>query len=264
MNGSRVVEVAPGWLLFATPWTLHVVAGYVLALAWMALSFRRLRIPVAEAVLLCAVCLAFGAVGTGLFAWATVGRLSGKVLYGGLLGALLAGGVCWEAWLRHRLPMRPLFDEGMVALCLLFGITRYGCHLEGCCHGTPSPGGWPSVIYPHDTPGFAPAPSLRGIPLHPAALYECVGLLALAVVGGLLLRLRPVRAGHAGWGMLGGYAVLRLVVELVRADERGWESFPLSPSQVISLAILVVGVADLGLGWTRWPTFPWRKSGLGK
>jgi prolipoprotein diacylglyceryltransferase len=147
----------------------------------------------------------------------------------------------------------------MVALCLLFGITRYGCHLEGCCHGTPAPVGFPGIVYPHDTPGYAPAPSLRGIPLHPAALYECVGLLVFALVGGLFLRSRAPRPGHAGWGMLGGYAVLRLLVELVRADERGWESFPLSPSQVISLAILVVGVADLGLGWTRWPTFPWRK-----
>ena len=263
MNGSRVLEVAPGWLLFATPWTLHVVAGYLLAVGYMAWVFRRLRIPVAEAVMLCAVCLAFGAVGTSLFAWATVGRPSGKVLYGGMLGALLAGGVCWEIWLRLRLPMRQLFDHGMVAMGLLFGVTRYGCHLEGCCHGLPTPAGWPGVIYPHDTPGYAPAPSLRGIPLHPAALYECVGLIGFALVGMVLLRARgrPVRPGHVGWGILGGYAVLRFLVEFVRADERGWEALPLSPSQVISLAILVVGVADLGLGWTRWPTFGWRKNG---
>lgn len=252
-------EVLPGWLLYLSPWMLFVLAGYGLAIGWMGWAFRRLRIPVSEAALLCAVCLLFGAVGTGLFAVLTVGRVSGKVLYGGLLGGLLAGGVCWEAWLRYRVPMRQLFDEGMVAMGLLFSVARYACHLEGCCHGTPAPPGWPGVVYPLVKTGYAPPQNLRGLPLHPAALYESVGLLSLALLAGLLIRLRPVRPGHAGWMVLAGYAVLRFVVELVRADERGWEAFPLSPSQVISLAILVVGVADLGLGWTRWPTFPWRR-----
>jgi len=231
-------------------WTLReyqfaYLTGFFLASAWLAWRVWRAGAPAWWSLLppvLGGPALWYGARFLG---WVTIGRTSSQVLYGALFGALAVGALAWWVLLRRRLNGRVWFDDGMLALTLLFAITRVGCHLSGCCHGTLAPEGWPSVTYPLDTPGFAPSMDLREVPLHPAALYEALGLAELLLLGGWLRpRLGP---GRLGWMLLSGYAGLRFVLEFIRADERGGLVLGLSPSQVLSAAVLAVTALVLGV-----------------
>ena len=95
------------------------------------------------------------------------------------------------------LPLGPLLIErssaAFASLPLALAVARLGCLAAGCCHGTPTAAPW----------------AVAG--LHPTALYEIAGLLALH--GGVS------RAGGRFVAplVLGGVAALRLLLEPLRA-----------------------------------------------
>ncbi len=119
---------------------------------------------------------------------------------------------------------------------------RLGCFLNGDAWGVPTtlPWGIPlpkyGTILPWMTPdhrvpsevwrwtvqqGFIPPTSLVTPPLHPTQLYEAIGDLALA--GIVILLARKIREGQTGWPKvfwfhLGGYSVLRYLLEFLHGD----------------------------------------------
>jgi prolipoprotein diacylglyceryltransferase len=224
-------------------WTLReyqfaYILGFGGAWGWLSLRLWRAGVPAWRYAII--PLYAFSSIrhGSHLFGWLTLGRFNSGVLYGGLFGAVAAGALAWRWLYRRWVSGRQWFDDGMVGLIFTFAATRVGCHVSGCCHGTVAPEGWPSVTYPLDTPGFAPVMELREVPLHPAALYEALGLGELLLAGAWLRpRLGP---GKLGWLLLSGYAGLRFLLEFIRADVRGGMVLGLSPSQVLSLAVLAV------------------------
>lgn len=196
----------------------------------------------------------------------------GLVFYGGVIAAL-AGLVAYCAI--ARLPLLQLTDIYAAPLALGLGFGRVGCFLAGCCWGGVC---WPAqpradippahlarvsafpalsprgfllaVRFPsgsgafeqHQKLGLLEAGADRSLPVHPVQLYEAAGAFALALFLHRRFRLRR-RAGEitALCGL--GYAVLRLAMELVRADNpRSY--LGLTISQVISL---VIGLFCLGL-----------------
>lgn len=150
----------------------------------------------------------------------------GLTYYGGLLLAIPGG--LWFAR-RKGLGMGRVADltAPFIALGLFFG--RLGCFFNGCCYGRPTD----SFIAIH-LPG-------HGHGVHPTQLYESLGALALFFV--LLFIIQPRKRGHGevlGW-LFVLYGVLRFVLELWRADERG-SLGPLSTSQLISIPLVIAGV----------------------
>jgi phosphatidylglycerol:prolipoprotein diacylglycerol transferase len=174
-------------------------------------------------------------------------RSGGLVFYGALLALPMAAVV---ARLRE-LPILPLADEIAVALPLVHAISRIGCLLAGCCWGAPTDLPW-GLTY---SDPLAPAP--HGIALHPAVLYEAIGLLGLA---GALTLFAPfkTRDGQTMFAYLTGYAVLRSIVELWRGDDRGTLLFDaLSFSQGVSLLVVpLAGLVLLVLPRFLAPTMP--------
>lgn len=144
--------------------------------------------------------------------WADFG--TGFVFFGGLLGALLAGGAF--AWLR-RVNFWRGADYFAVALPLGHAIGRIGCYAQGCCGGR--------------------AP-------HPVQLYESAGLLLIA-----LLMQRVLKSIHAGRFPRGlafclyaaSYGMLRLMLDPLRADGRPERFLGLSHQQGIALGLLAAG-----------------------
>ena len=221
------------------------VAGQVLSGAWGLWRLGRAGVPAWRCLLLPWFAVPSIIYGSHLFAWVTFGRPLGYVLYGGLFAALASGALAWRVFYRPWLSGQQWFDEGMVALLLGFIPCRVGCHISGCCYGTPVPGGWPSVTYPGNQMAGPPFSYARDIPLHPAAAYEALGMVLLLLsAAGLRKRLRP---GMQGWLLLGGYAVLRLLLEFIRWDPRGGALLGLYPSQLMSLGVLAVMALAL---WT--------------
>ncbi len=156
----------------------------------------------------------------------------GMVFYVGLL----IGTVCVIRYIRWRgMSIGVVLDLFAASLPLGHALARFGCFLAGCCYGAPASWG---VTFP----------VLRdGTPRQPTQLYEAAACLALF---GLFwaLRNRPRRYdGRHFVGYLASYAVVRFLLEFLRADDRGGSPFlGLSPSQGVALlGLALLGVADL-------------------
>ena len=137
----------------------------------------------------------------------------------------------------------------MPALCLGLFLTRIGCFLGGCDFGRPWDGAW-AVRFPPGSPAFVqhvtdgqlPPTADGSLPVHPTQLYESLaGLVLLGLVLGV--RRRQATPGQAFATFVAGYAIVRYVIELARADPDRGTVGPLSTSQFIALATLLSAVA---------------------
>ncbi|MGF1468230.1 MAG: prolipoprotein diacylglyceryl transferase [Sandaracinaceae bacterium] len=176
------------------------------------------------------------------WAWARFWE-GGLVWYGGVLGA--AGfGVWLLRW--ERFPVAKALDLcGMIVpLGLFFG--RLGCFFAGCCFGIHTDH-WTALSFPPASPaseaqyreGLLSTELAPSLPVLPTQLFEAAGALAIAAVMMLLVEPRKRFDGQVFVLSMGAYAVLRFLLELVRADERGALGW-FTTSQWIGLLGLVV------------------------
>ena len=171
------------------------------------------------------VLTSLGEVGHSWRDWFSLVR-GGFVYYGGVAGG--AVGAIW--WLnRRRVPPLEYGDVCAPGMGFSLAIGRLGCWLNGCCYGKPA--AWGPAL-----------PELAdGIGRHPVQLYEAAGAAAIGF-GLLLVRRPPPEKRGAVFGLfLVGYAVLRFVLEFLRADYRGPELLGVSVSQLLSLVAFAVG-----------------------
>ncbi len=188
-----------------------------------------------------------------------------RMAIGALLGFAAAAGIA--ARCRGLAPLRAL-DRLAPSMGLLVMIGRAGCFLEGCDFGSVTRAPW-AVIYPPGSHAFehqlargmVRASDAGSLPVHPAQLYEAIAGAAMVVAAALVLRAQrrgraaitraPAGAGGAppsdGAALrtaLAIYAAGRLVVELLRGDDRGALG-PLSTPQWMALALLAWAAAGL-------------------
>ena len=176
----------------------------------------------------------------------------GLAYYGGLVGGTLAVALLAR---RDGVPFRKLTDGVAPAVALGLFVGRIGCFLAGCCYGevtalavgTRFPA-WSPASEGQYRAGLLAHPGEPSLPVHPTQLYEALGcLLIWQWLARAPLGARRRFEGQVALLGLLTYAVLRTLVELVRADDRGvW--LGVSTSQWLSLAI-IVAVAVL---WRRW------------
>jgi phosphatidylglycerol---prolipoprotein diacylglyceryl transferase len=190
----------------------------------------------------------------------------GLVWYGGFILATVL--VVWEIR-RQKLPLPKMADAVAPALALAYAVGRVGCFMVGDDWGRPTDS-WVGVAFPQGAPptrvdiierdfGIAVDPALierygEIVPVHPTQLYE-VGMSTLIFFVLWKLRRQPRVAGWLFmlWLVLAG--IERFVVEFFRAKDDRFLG-PLTLAQVISVAILVVGVvgmARLSGGASRQP-----------
>ena len=145
----------------------------------------------------------------------------GLVMYGGLILALILG-------LRktRSLQMNPLqtADYSLTAAFLGQAIGRFGCLAVGDDFGkvvaknADGTAPWWSVTF--DSPlrnGSAFPPYLTDIPLQPTQMYMSLKAFILFVVGMWLLKRKKFH-GQVMLVLMGGYALLRSIVEIFRGD----------------------------------------------
>jgi phosphatidylglycerol---prolipoprotein diacylglyceryl transferase len=144
----------------------------------------------------------------------------GFVFYGGfILGLLFLIGfraIDKSFSLKTLWPVLP-------ALAIGHGIGRIGCLLAGCCFGKPTDLFWGIFLHDHYR--------------HPTQLIEAIGLLGMGV---FLLKSKRDKRSLISFYLI-SYGILRLLIESLRGDiVRGlWGS--LTPSQWISLALILSG-----------------------
>lgn len=178
------------------------------------------------------------------FAWAKFWQ-GGLVWYGGLLGA----GIYDIYFLRREgFPVLKAVDMSgmMIPLGVFFG--RLGCWFGGCCFGVESDH-WSAVRFPAWSPaseaqyraGELVSPGLPSLPVLPMQLYEAAGCLAISAVCMFLVHPRKRFDGQVFVVSMALYAILRFVLEMFRADDRG-ALLGISTSQWIGLLIVAASV----------------------
>ena len=128
----------------------------------------------------------------------------------------------------HIKRLIPLTALGSAAIAGAHSLGRIGCLFAGCCHGAITDS-WIGVYNAY-----------LGEKTIPAQLFEAI-FLAVLCTALLFLYFKGVNLGFSVY--LISYGVWRFLAEYLRDDERGASliSF-LSPSQLISLGIFIVGV----------------------
>jgi phosphatidylglycerol:prolipoprotein diacylglycerol transferase len=179
-----------------------------------------------------------------IFAW----WMGGVVAYGGFLGGLAASIVFCRM---HGLSLLLWADCVVPSLCLGLAITRVGCFLGGCDFGRTWAGPW-AVQFPAGSPAFQlhrqlgllPPGAVESLHVHPTQLYESLAGIALLLML-IAVRHRRLLPGHGLAAFAMSYAVLRYLIELVRADPQRGAIGPWSTSQFIAIVTFLAAAALL-------------------
>ncbi len=178
------------------------------------------------------------------FAWARFWA-GGLTYYGGFVGA------SWAAWWllrRDKFPFWKAADMAGMVIPVGLAFGRMGCMLAGCCFGRPLQGLLAVTFPPHSAASAAQAREglltgehLHSLPVHPTQLYEAWGALLLGALLTFIVHPRKRYDGQVFVGFVGGYAVLRSILEFFRADDRGgWGG--LSTSQWLGLVLFAAAL----------------------
>jgi len=163
----------------------------------------------------------------------------GLTQYGGLIGAVIVGGL----FIRSRgWSFRQISDLVTPALAFGEAFTRIGCFFNGCCFGSACSLPWAVTFREGSHAHYV----LGSTPVHPSQLYLSIGngLLLLAL---LRLERRVRRPGGLFAIYLGASSIIRFVVDFTRyyepGDVFGIGGVAWAHSQWLSLAF--VGIAVL-------------------
>lgn len=154
----------------------------------------------------------------------------GMSFHGGLLGALIAG--LWFCR-RRGLSFWDVADAVIVTAPIGLGLGRLGNFINGELFGRESSVPW-AMVFPEGGP----------VPRHPSQLYEVFleGLVLFIVLWGL--RNRTFRPGTMVCLFLGGYGLMRFIVEFFRQPDPqiGLLWGVLSMGQVLCLGMIAAAV----------------------
>lgn len=178
-------------------------------------------------------------------AWLQFWR-AGFAFYGGFV---VASVTAWYVLRRDRFPFWKAADMAGITVALGLGFGRMGCHLAGCCFGATSAVPW-SVVFPGHSPasesqwklGLLGSPAEPSLAVHPTQLYESAGSLLICAFLLFYLHGRKRYDGQVFLAFVAAYAVLRFLLEVVRADDRGG-LFGLSTSQLIGAGLVAAALA---------------------
>ncbi len=154
----------------------------------------------------------------------------GFVVYGGIIGGILAGFLFCR---KYQLNFLKYFDLVMPSIALAQGFGRLGCFLAGCCYGieTKSPLG---IIF-HES-HYAP----NGIRLIPTQLMSsALDFLHFIIL--IILAKRVKSDGQIAGFYLVFYSVGRFILEFFRGDLVRGSVGSLSTSQFISIFLFAAG-----------------------
>lgn len=159
--------------------------------------------------------------------------MDGFVVYGGIIGGILAGYIYARV---KKLNFLAFFDLVMPSVALAQGFGRIGCFLAGCCYGRETSCALSITFRESD---FAP----NGVPLIPTQIYSSVlDFFHFALL--LYIAKHKKTDGEVAAAYLVCYSVGRFILEFFRGDLIRGSVGALSTSQVISI---FTGLAGVGM-----------------
>lgn len=146
----------------------------------------------------------------------------GFVFFGGLLAGAAFLGLFKVAY--RSLKLEQLWPI-LPALTIGHAIGRVGCLLAGCCFGKPTNLFWGIYLHDHNR--------------HPTQLLESLGLF---ILGAYLLKSKKSKTTLVTTYLL-AYGSLRFLIEGLRGDAIRGQWGYITPSQAISLTMIILGLA---------------------
>lgn len=171
---------------------------------------------------------------------------------------LVVGGITWEGGviggftafiiLSHYIIKKEkgkeieLFSLIIPGLVLAHGLGRIGCFLGGCCFGNITEGPL-GVVFPNGSIAAEIYPNTQtgigSFPVLPTQLFEALFEIVLFFI---LIVFRKKLKKDSLVIYLVFYSVFRFVLEFWRGDNRGATGLFISPSQLMSIILLVAGI----------------------
>ena len=180
----------------------------------------------------------------------------GYVFYGGL-------GLCVPVglWFLKKRGAQVWDIADLAGWAIPFGLVlgRLGCFLAGCCFGgrTDGPLGmqfprFSPAWHRHVSDGVIQRSAELSAAVHPTQLYEALAAGVIAALGYWRYRRQNHFRGELFFQFLGLYGVFRILVEMIRADDRGeWLGGLATTSQLVSLPVLAWAA------WVLWRRAAW-------
>jgi phosphatidylglycerol:prolipoprotein diacylglycerol transferase len=161
--------------------------------------------------------------------------IGGLVMFGGYIGALIAGVVFFKA---KKLPFLPYADAAAPSLGIGIFFTRIGCFLNGCCYGAATHSAI-GVSFPITSPAGAYQHEIHAAALYPSQLFLSAGGLLIALII-ITAERKKMFTGFSFFlaGLL--YSVLRFAVDFTRFYYPGEKIGPLSHNQIVCIVFFVV------------------------
>ena len=171
-------------------------------------------------------------------------------------GRLTLGGITWLGGVIAAFPVMILLLHFFCPACkgnelYVFGLTvpgialahgfgRIGCFLGGCCYGKPTDSIF-GVVFPKGSLAANQYPTASGasLPVLPTQLFEAI--FELLLFSAMLIFYKKLKRHFAATYCV-SYGVFRFIIEFFRGDSRGSTGFFLTPSQLISLILIALGV----------------------
>lgn len=168
------------------------------------------------------------------FQGGTIG-IGGLVMYGGFIGALIAGVIYFKL---KKVPFLPYADA--LAPSVGFGImlTRIGCFLNGCCYGGAGHGAC-SVSFPANSPAGAYQLHIHAESLYASQLFEAAGGLFIGVFLLFIGRFKPF-TGLQFYLVGVFYSILRFIVDFSRYYSPSEHIGPFSHNQVVCIVLFIL------------------------
>ena len=216
-----------------------IVVGIILCVMYFRYSCKRSGVPAADFtkyLILGAAGLALGAIGASLLqslydyiAGREVVIFGGGVtFYGGLIGGIIGFLVLGLIFLKGEARSRfyPICNIAITCVVIAHAFGRIGCFMDGCCYGIHS-GTILDMQFPNLTESVLPT-----------QLYEAVFLFALFFVMHKFNRKAVIIYFFS-------YGIFRFLIEFIRGDYRGALIPGLSPSQLVSILLVIGGIFAL-------------------
>lgn len=165
---------------------------------------------------------------------------TGITFFGGLIGGVATFFVIALIDKKHKRELWKTVNVAAPCIALAHSLGRIGCFFAGCCYGKKTNAFYGVRFVEKITQN---GEWIYGDPRIPTQLFEAIFLLLLFAAL-LILILRFKKLDFAAVVYIYSYAIFRFFIEFIRDDPRGAFVLGMSPSQLISL-LMIIGATVL-------------------
>lgn len=226
-------------------YSLMIGLGLIAFVVVFVFEFKQFKLRIGLASLLITTAIGGAAFYGGAFLWdnlchaidgtAQFGHAGISFLGGVCIGLPIYYGVLWFTY-RNKLSVRIMMNTLIPCLLIAHAFGRIGCLAGGCCFGRPSGSDF-GLIYPEGSE--AALAYGYGTPLLPTPIIESI---VLFVFFALFTFVPYFKQRRVMWYCL-FYGIYRFFAEYMRGDSRGGFIPGLSPSQFLSILLVLTGIA---------------------